>query len=98
MKSQDGPCDCGFADAFADHSPIEAANAIAITGGRAEDMLVCSQCGIRWDQDLETPAVYQSSRSVSDCAGHRVAGDARRCGALAREAYKWFSLSYLQLT
>ncbi len=59
--------------------------------------LVRSQCGILWDQDLETPAVYQSSRSVSDCAGHRVAGDARRCGALAREAYKWFLLSYLQV-
>ena len=60
--------------------------------------LVRSQCGILWDQDLETPAVYPSSRSVSDCAGHRVAGDTSQFAALLVMMYKWFVISELQVS
>ena len=41
------------------------------------------------------PAVYQSSRSVSDCAGPRGAGDP--FADLAMMVYKLFLLSYLQV-
>ena len=60
--------------------------------------LVRSQCGILWDQDLETPAVYPSSRSVSDCAGHRVVGDTSQFAALLVMMYKWFVISELQVS